>query len=128
MKYFCLEINYFNQLNMTSIQKIQQITSKVDMNLILSTLSMLKSSMLKKHLFDLSCRMNRITMQTYLSNTTDHATIMEYIIEIEDYISIILANIDDWIRHYNSQLRMSMKKELSGGLVQIKQMLKNIVE
>jgi hypothetical protein len=84
--------------------------------------------MLKKHLFDLSCRMNRITMQTYLSNTTDHATIMEYIIEIEDYISIILANIDDWIRHYNSQLRMSMKKELSGGLVQIKQMLKNIVE
>jgi hypothetical protein len=114
---------------MIAIEQIQQITSTFDMNLILSTVEMLKNSKLKQHLFYLSCQMNRMAMQSYLLNTSSNqAIIMEYISEIKDYSHIILTNIDDWIRNYNSQLRMSMKKELASGLIQIKQMLKNIVE
>ena len=111
------------------MNQAEQLNSKIDMNLILSTLELLKNSKLKRHLFDLTSRINRITMKTYSSNMGGNdETIMEYINDIEDYAHLILENIDDWIRNYNSQLRMTMKKELAGGLIQIKQMLKNIIE
>ena len=89
-----------------------RITENVDMHLILSTISMLKNSKLKNYLFDFSRRINKMMFQFHSSEETE--------LTIIEYATIILENMDAWVRQYNSEMRMTMKKELASNLVQMK--------
>jgi hypothetical protein len=94
--------------------------NKMDLSLLISTIIMLKQSTLKDYLFKVMRKLNKISMQNYF-NESKYITV-----DIIEDINIILNNMDNWIRHYNSEMRITMKKELIIKLVEIKIMFQQI--
>jgi len=94
--------------------------NKMDLSLLISTIIMLKQSTLKDYLFKVMRKLNKISMQNHF-NESKYITV-----DIIEDINIILNNIDNWIRHYNSEMRITMKKELIIKLVEIKIMFQQI--
>lgn len=84
-------------------------------NLLLSTILMLKKSILKDYLFKIMTNLNKLEIQTHFNNDK------KYILNedtIED-INMVLNNMDSWIRNYNSEKRMAMNRELSYNLKEL---------
>jgi hypothetical protein len=98
--------------------------NKMDLSLLISTIMMLKQSILKQYLFKVIKKLNKLSIQNHFNQSMKH-----YLDEdlMED-INVILENMDDWIRHYNCEIRMSMKKELMSNLVEIKKMFYDIIK
>jgi hypothetical protein len=90
----------------------------MDLSLLISTIVMLKQCTLKDYLFRVMTKINNLLIQTNFNQSIKY-NITEDIIED---INIILDNMDEWMRHYNSQIRMTMKKELMSNLGEIKKM------
>jgi len=84
--------------------------------LLLSTILMLKKSSLKDYLYKIMKNINILKIQNHFA---DDIVFTENI--IEDII-ILLENMDDWIRNYNSSTKMLMNKELMSNLLEIKKM------
>jgi transcriptional regulator CtsR len=84
---------------------------------------MLKQSTLKYYLFKVMKKLNNLLTQHNFNESIKYHLDEDI---LED-INIILKNIDDWIRHYNSEIRMTMKKELMTNLGEIKQMFKQMI-
>lgn len=94
----------------------------IDLNLLLSTILMLKKSTLKNYLCKLMNNLNKLKIK-------DNFEVNKIIINenvIED-ICIILENMDEWIRHYNSEMKISMKKELITNLKKLKKIFKILI-
>lgn len=84
-------------------------------NLLLSTILMLKKSIIKDYLFKIMTKLNKLEIQTHFNNNK------KYILNediIED-VNIVLNNMDLWIRNYNSENRMAMNRELSYNLKEL---------
>jgi hypothetical protein len=94
--------------------------NKMDLSLLISTIVMLKQSTLKDYLFKVMKKLNKMSIQNHF-NESKYITV-----DIIEDIDIILENIDNWMRHYNSEIRMTMKKELITNLVKIKMMFQQI--
>lgn len=97
--------------------------NRMDLSLLISTIMMLKQSILKEYLFKVMKKINKLSIQNHFNQSIQYSD--------EDLlkdINIILENIDDWIRHYNCEMRMSMKKELMSNLVEIKKMFYNTIK
>ena len=95
----------------------------MNLSLLISTIVMLKQSVLKDYLFKVMKKLNNLLTQNNFNESIKYHLDEDI---LED-INIILKNIDDWIRHYNSEIRMTMKKELMTNLVEIKQMFKQMI-
>jgi hypothetical protein len=96
--------------------------NKMDLTLLISTIIMLKQSILKENLFKVMNKINNLSMQNNFNQSIKYNLDEDM---MED-INIILNNIDEWIRHYNSEIRMSMKRELMVNLGKIKMMFKQL--
>ena len=94
--------------------------NKMDLSLLISTIVMLKQSTLKDYLFKVMKKLNKMSIQNHF-NESKYITV-----DIIEDIDIILENIDNCMRHYNSEIRMTMKKELITNLVKIKMMFQQI--
>jgi hypothetical protein len=94
------------------------------LNLLVSTILMLKKSVLKDYLFKVMTNLNKLELHNNFNDSTKYK-LDENIIE---NINIILENMDEWIRHYNSEIRMSMKKELMINLGEIKKIFRVVIE
>lgn len=92
------------------------------MNLLLSTILMLKKSILKDYLFKVMKKLNKLQMNFNKHDENEMCDYDQINQNIIHDVHIILENIDEWIRHYNSESRMSMKRELSNNLIEIKNM------
>ncbi len=95
----------------------------MDLNLLISTVVMLKQSTLKDYLFKVMRKLNKLSIQNHFDESIKYHLDEDI---LED-INIILKNMDDWIRHYNSEVRMPMKKELMTNLEKVKQMLEQMI-
>ena len=95
----------------------------MNLSLLISTIVMLKQSVLKDYLFKVMKKLNKLSIQNHFDESIKYHLDEDI---LED-INIILKNMDDWIRHYNSEVRMPMKKELMTNLVEIKQMFKQMI-
>lgn len=98
--------------------------NKINLNLLISTIIILKQSTLKEYLFKVMMKLNKLSIKNYFNESMNYNLNTDI---IED-INIILENIDDWIRHYNSEMRMSMNKELIINLAEIKKMFYVTIE
>jgi hypothetical protein len=96
--------------------------NKIDLSLLISTIFMLKQSVLKDYLFKVMKKINKLSIQNHFNQSIKYHLDEDM---IED-INIILENIDNWIRHYNYEIRISMKKELMCNLVEIKRMFQQM--
>lgn len=94
----------------------------IDTNLLLSTILMLKKSLLKDYLFKIMINLNKLK----INNEMKDKNLLND--DMTQDIYILLENMDDWIRFYNSSMRMSMKKELIFNLGEIKKMFYDIIE
>ena len=106
--------------------------NKMDLSLLISTIFMLKQSILKDNLFKIMKKLNKLSMQNNFNESMQNNfnESMKYNLNedvIED-INILLENMDDWIRYYNSEIRMSIKKELMNNLVEIKRMFYFVIK
>ena len=106
--------------------------NKMDLSLLISTIVMLKQSILKDNLFKIMKKLNKLSMQNNFNESMQNNfnESMKYNLNedvIED-INILLENMDDWIRYYNSEIRMSIKKELMNNLVEIKRMFYFVIK
>ena len=106
--------------------------NKMDLSLLISTIFMLKQSILKDNLFKIMKKLNKLSMQNNFNESMQNNfnESMKYNLNedvIED-INILLENMDDWIRYYNSEIRMSIKKELINNLVEIKRMFYFVIK
>ena len=81
-------------------------------NLLLSTILMLNKSIIKDYLFKLMMNLNKLNVQNHFEHSGNYNLNDDM---IED-INIILDNMDSWIRLYNSEMRMLMKRELFNNL------------
>lgn len=88
-------------------------------SLLLSTILMLKKSFLKDYLFKIMTNLNKLNVKNHFNN--DPMQINEDIIAD---IHIFLENMDEWMRIYNSTMRLTMKKELIQNLIEIREMFK----
>lgn len=84
---------------------------------------MLKKSVLKDYLFKLMINLNKLKIKTHFDESIKMNILNEDII---NDIHIFLENMDEWIRHYNSEMRLSMKKELIANLSEIKIMFQQL--
>ena len=89
--------------------------NKIDLSLLISTIFMLKQSVLKDYLFKVMKKINKLSIQNHFNQSIKYHLDEDM---IED-INIILENIDNWIR-------LSMKKELMCNLVEIKRMFQQM--
>ena len=85
---------------------------------------MLKKCILKDYLFKIVKKINKLTMKKYF-NELIKFNLTEDIIED---INIILDNMDDWMRHYNSEMKITMKRELMTNLEEIRKMFYVVIE
>lgn len=85
---------------------------------------MLKQCTLKDYLFRVMTKINNLLIQSNFNQSIKY-NITEDIIED---INIILDNMDEWIRHYNSEMKMTMKRELMTNLGEIKKMFYVVIE
>lgn len=92
----------------------------MDLSLLISTIVMLKQSVLKDtdYLFKVMIKLNKLLIQNNFNESIKY--------HLDEDINIILKNVDDWIRHYNSEIRMSMKRELITNLEKIKKMFQKL--
>lgn len=97
---------------------------RIDLNLLISTIFMLKQCMLKDYLFKIVKKINNLLIQTNF-NELININLTEDIIED---INIILDNMDDWIRYYNSEMRITIKRELIANLEEIRKMFYVVIE
>jgi hypothetical protein len=81
-------------------------------NLLLSTILMLNKSIIKDYLFKVMMNLNKLNVKNHFECLTNYNLDDDI---IED-INSILDNMDSWIRHYNSAMRMPMKRELFNNL------------
>ncbi len=95
----------------------------MDLSLLISTIIMLKQSILKDYLFKIMKKLNKLSMQNHFNESIKYNINKD---TIED-INIILENMDDWIRNYNSAVRMTMKRELMTNLGEIKRMFQQMI-
>lgn len=94
--------------------------NNMDLSLLISTIVMLKQSVLKDtdYLFKVMIKLNKLLIQNNFNESIKY--------HLDEDINIILKNVDDWIRHYNSEIRMSMKRELMTNLEKIKKMFQKL--
>ena len=98
----------------------------MNMNLLLSTILMLKKSLLKDYLFKVMVNLNKLKIKNHFDETIKiNVNVLNEDI-IED-IYIFLENMDEWIRNYNSQMKMSMKRELTNNLKEIKNIFTQLI-
>lgn len=96
----------------------------MNISLLISTIVMLKQCTLKDYLFRVMTKINNLLIQSNFNQSIKY-NITEDIIED---INIILDNMDEWIRHYNSEMKMTMKRELMTNLGEIKKMFYVVIE
>jgi hypothetical protein len=80
--------------------------------------------MLKDYLFIIVKKINKLTMKKYFNELIKYSLTEDI---LED-INVILNNMDDWMRHYNSEMRMTMKRELMINLGEIKKMFYVVIK
>jgi len=98
----------------------------MNINLLLSTILMLKKSLLKDYLFKVMVNLNKLKIKNHFDETIKiNVNVLNEDI-IED-IYIFLENMDEWIRNYNSQMKMSMKRELTNNLKEIKNIFTQLI-
>ncbi len=97
---------------------------KMDMSLLISTISMLNQCMLRDYLCIIVKKINKLTMKKYFNELIKYSLTEDI---LED-INIILNNMDDWMRYYNSEMRMKMKRELMINLGEIKKMFYVVIK
>jgi hypothetical protein len=95
----------------------------MDVNLLLSTILMLKKSLLKNYLFKVMINLNKLKIKNHFDESIKINILTDDIIKD---IHIFLENMDEWIRNYNSEMRISMKRELIINLAEIKIMFKKL--
>jgi hypothetical protein len=69
-------------------------------------------------------KINKLTMKKYFNELIKYSLTEDI---LED-INVILNNMDDWMRHYNSEMRMTMKRELMINLGEIKKMFYVVIK
>ncbi len=111
MKYFLVNKNIYKM-------------DRIDLSLLISTIAMLKQCMLKDYLFIIVKKINKLTMKKYFNELIKYSLTEDI---LED-INVILNNMDDWMRHYNSEMRMTMKRELMINLGEIKKMFYVVIK
>jgi hypothetical protein len=84
-------------------------------NLLLSTILMLNESIIKDYLFKVMINLNKFNVKNHFECLTNY----NFDDDIIKDINAILDNMDSWIRHYNSIMRMPMKRELFNNLKKI---------
>ena len=92
-------------------------------SLLLSTILMLKKSIIKDKLFNIMMKINKLSIQQHFENST-HYNLTEDMIED---INVILNNIDFWIRNYNSEMRVTMKRELLDNLKDLTNVFRELI-
>lgn len=95
----------------------------MDINLLLSTILMLKKSLLKDYLFKVMINLNKLKIKNHFDESIKINILTDDIIKD---IHIFLENMDEWIINYNSEMRISMKRELIINLAKIKIMFKKL--
>jgi hypothetical protein len=95
----------------------------MNMNLLLSTILMLKKSLLKDYLFKVMINLNKLKIKNHFDESIKINILTEDVIED---IHTFLENMDEWIRNYNLEMRLSMKRELIINLAEIKMMFQQL--
>lgn len=95
----------------------------MNMNLLLSTILMLKKSLLKDYLFKVMVNLNKLKIKNHFDESIKINVLTEDVIED---IHTFLENVDEWVRNYNSEMRLSMKRELIINLSEIKIMFQKM--
>ena len=95
----------------------------MNMNLLLSTILMLKKSLLKDYLFKVMINLNKLKIKNHFDESIKINILTEDVIED---IRIFLENMDEWIRNYNLEMRLLMKRELIINLAEIKMMFQQL--
>ena len=95
----------------------------MNINLLLSTILMLKKSLLKDYLFKVMVNLNKLKMK---NNFDESIKINILTGDVIKYIHIFLENVDELVRNYNSEMRISMKRELIINLAEIKMMFQQL--
>jgi len=95
----------------------------MNINLLLSTILMLKKSLLKDYLFKVMVNLNKLKIK---NNFDESIKINILTGDVIKYIHIFLENVDELVRNYNSEMRMSMKRELIINLAEIKMMFQQL--
>jgi hypothetical protein len=84
---------------------------------------MLKKSLLKDYLFKVMVNLNKLKIK---NNFDESIKINILTGDVIKYIHIFLENVDELVRNYNSEMRMSMKRELIINLAEIKMMFQQL--
>jgi hypothetical protein len=100
----------------------------MDLSLLISTVVMLKQCTLKDYLFKIVKKINKLSIQNYFNESIKYNLDKNITEDIIEDINIILENIDDWIRNYNTVMRITMKRELIYNLGEIKKMFYVIIK
>lgn len=87
-------------------------------SLLLSTILMLKPSIIKNYLFKIMKNLNKLAIKNHFNEKKYNLNENENE-DIIDDMNIVLDNMDLWIRNYNSERRMTMNRELSNNLKQL---------
>ena len=95
----------------------------MNMNLLLSTILMLKKSLLKDYLFKVMINLNKLKIKNHFDESIKINILTEDVIED---IHTFLENMDEWIRNYNLEMRLLMKRELIINLAEIKMMFQQL--
>ena len=97
---------------------------RIDLSLLISTIVMLKQCILRDYLCIIMKKINKLTMKNYFNELIKYSLTEDI---LED-INIILNNMDDWIRYYNSEMKMTIKRELMTNLEEIRKMFYVVIE
>lgn len=97
---------------------------RIDLSLLISTIAMLNKCMLRDYLCIIVKKINKLTIKKYFNELIKYSLTEDI---LED-INVILNNMDDWMRHYNSEMRMTMKRELMINLGEIRKMFYVVIE
>lgn len=96
----------------------------MDLSLLISTVVMLKQCTLKDYLFKIVKKINKLSIQNYFNESIKYNLDKNITEDIIEDINIILENMDDWIRNYNTVI----KRELMSNLGEIKKMFYVIIK